>query len=224
MKNAIRFLGLVPVLLLLVACDGRGSVNRSLRLEDGQKLSEGLHSVNGSILVGSDCRVGGSCRTVNGSIEIGGGSTVQALKTVNGSIEVGPGSRVYGDIETVNGSVSLARDVKAGDVDTVNGDIELSGARLDGDIRTLNGSIALRAGSRVRGDIVIRRTRGFSVSHPRRLTVRIEAGSILEGDVRVEDREDVDVVVLVSPDSAIKGRVKGARLEQKLPAEAPGTK
>ena len=207
MKKAL-FPVLAASLLALCACDV--SVNRGRSLADGGR-SNGMSTVNGGIRVGAGCTVDGGCRTVNGSIRVGNDSRVEDLKTVNGRIEIGAGVRVDGDAETVNGSFSAgARSEVRGRVTTVNGRIELAGAAVNHDVATVNGDVLLRDGSVVRGDIVIRGRRGF-FSGIRRLEIRLEGGSRLEGGIDVRDPGN-EVTVHVSRDSEIRGQVRNAKV------------
>ena len=64
------------------ACEST-SVNKSIRIKDGEKVSGDISSVNGSIRIGKNCQIDGDCRTVNGIIEIGQNSVVDDIQTVN---------------------------------------------------------------------------------------------------------------------------------------------
>ncbi|MBN2346827.1 MAG: hypothetical protein JXO51_10605 [Candidatus Aminicenantes bacterium] len=208
MKRILWLSLLVPSLLLVSACDA--SVNRSQYLADGGRSGR-MTSVNGSIHVGARCTVGGGCRTVNGRITVGDGSRVGRLDTVNGRIRVGAGVEVDGDATTVNGPVECGAGSRVhGGVTTVNGRIELADAVVDEDLVTVNGRVLLRDGSVVRGDIVIKGRRGF-FSGGRRLQVRLEGGSTVEGGIDVRDPGN-EVEVYISKDSAVKGKIRNAKV------------
>ncbi len=81
-------------LLLVAGCNT--TINRSLRLHDGESHRGGLTTVNGSVHIGSECRLAGAARTVNGRISVGDDSEVETLQAVNGGISVG--RRVRGDV------------------------------------------------------------------------------------------------------------------------------
>ncbi len=207
LKKAL-FPVLAASLLALCACDV--SVNRGRSLADGGR-SSGMNTVNGSISLGAGCTVDGGCRTVNGGIRVGDNSRVEDLDTVNGRIAVGAGVRVDGDAQTVNGSFSAGAGSEIrGQVSTVNGRIELAGAVVHHDVATVNGDVLLRDRSLVRGDIVIRGRSG-PFSGRRRLEIRLEGGSRVEGGIDVSD-PDSEVTVRVSRDSEVKGQVRNARI------------
>ncbi len=218
MKRNALFSVMAILFLSFYGCDA--SVNRSQSLSDGGR-SAGMSSVNGSIRVGDGCTVDGGCRTVNGRIEVGKGSRVEDLDTVNGRIRVGADVRVGGDATTVNGSIDCGPGVRvAGKLTTVNGGIELDNARVDEDVVTVNGDVRLRSGSVVGGRIVIRGRRGV-FSGSRRLEIRVEGGSVVEGGIDVRD-PDNEVTVYISTDSAVKGEIRNAKVirEQSAVAEA----
>lgn len=206
-KTAIFALSLSA--LFLWGCDM--SINRSQYLGDGER-SAGMTSVNGSIHVGANCTVEGNCRTVNGRIEVGDGSRTKDLETVNGSIVLDENVAVDGNAMTVNGSVKCGAGSRlAGSVTTVNGSIELRSAVVEKDINTVNGDIRLLEKSSVGGDIVIKGRDGvFSRVHS--LEIRIEGGSVVEGDIDVRDPER-KVKVIISKDSIVRGKIRNAEVE-----------
>lgn len=205
-KNAI-LLFLALSFIFFYGCDM--SVNRSIHVQDGEK-SSGLTTVNGSVHVGARCRVDGSCRTVNGGIHIGDDSRVRDLDTVNGRISIGANVQVDGNAATVNGSISCASGSKVhGRLGTVNGRIELKKCQVDEDLSTVNGDVLL-TGSLVRGAIVIKGRRG-RFSGERRIEIRIEDGSVVEGGIDVRDPRN-QVEVHISKDSVVKGKIENARV------------
>lgn len=199
---------LVIIFLSFYACDA--SVNRSKSLADGGR-SAGMSSVNGSIRIGADCIVNGGCHTVNGGIEVGNGSRVEDLETVNGRIVIGADVEVQGDAQTVNGSFNAAAgSVVLGQVATVNGRVELTRTVVDRDVSTVNGDVRLGDRSVIRGSIVIKGRRGI-FSGGRRLEIRIEDGSTVEGGIDVRDANR-RVRVYIGKDSAVKGQIRNAKV------------
>ena len=83
----------------LAACDV--SVNRSIRVADGESVEGDRITVNGRIRIGSGAEVRGDCQTVNGRITVGDDSRVGSLSTVNGRIMLGQNVTVEGDLATV---------------------------------------------------------------------------------------------------------------------------
>lgn len=188
----------------------QAGVNSSIRVDAGEVLNKDVSTVNGQIRIGDGATVNGEVSTVNGSVSIGRDVKAESLSTVNGAIEVDDGSVIEGVVESVNGSISLTGS-HAGEVATVNGSIELSGTDIEGDLSTYNGNITLSARSSVGGDIVIEAANRSSSKHRRRpLRIVIEDGSVVEGDVIVEDG-DLEVEVFLRG-GRVNGRVKGAKV------------
>lgn len=207
---------LLPMFLLtftspLLADGGDISkVNGSIRVESGRQVGE-VETVNGSIHI-EESVTAGNVETVSGSISIGRGSTVGAVESVNGSvtidadvkarsIEVVNGevklrerAQVDGNITSVNGAVKLEqRAAVTGKVENVNGVIKLEGART-GDIKTVNGDIVVGEGSRVDGDIVVEKQRGFSLFDKKRVPkVVIRQGAEVTGTMRFEREVELHV-------------------------------
>lgn len=207
MKSLCFFTLLFLSLIILSGCNL--SVNKSIVIDDGDKVHGSRNTVNGNIYVGSDCRIDGDLRSVNGGIEIGSHSKVQDLQAVNGRIEVGRETMVRGSIESVNGSVTCDRGVEIqGRLTTVNGNIDLENTIVEHDIKTYNGDITLSDESIVRGDIIIKRSKGSSRRH-RLLKIEITNGSVVEGDIIVGDRW-LDVKVYLSDGGKVRGRVRDA--------------
>jgi len=210
-----RALVCLSTLVLLLACAAfaGASVNKSIRVGDGETADRGLSSVNGSITVGSRAELRRSAETVNGSISIGDDATTQDLTSVNGRVRVGARVRVDGDLSSVNGSVeSGEKTVVTGRVETVNGEIELHGSTVQGDLRTVNGRVVLDRGSRVEGDLVVegKNDHGWG-SHQKPLVIELRDGSVIEGGVEVRDK-DRKVTVRLSGGSTVKGQVRGAEV------------
>lgn len=195
----------------LCACNTR--VNSPIVVDDGQTRSGSLSTVNGRISIGEDCTIRGSCRSVNGDVTVGDRSQVEDLTAVNGSIRAGSGVKIDGDVDSVNGDVSLEDGSSVtGDISTINGSVELEQALVQYDLRTVNGDIRLRKQSVVRGDIVIEKKLGNS-RRRRPQRVEISGGSIVEGNLIVEDAE-LEVRVLLRDGGEIRGRIENAEVER----------
>jgi len=205
--NSVAF---AAIFLLFTACNV--SVNQSISVENGETREGSLNVVNGSITVGDSCTIKGDCRVVNGNIEIGHDSEVESIKIVNGPIEIGSNSRVHNSVKSVNGSITCAAGVEIGrDVETVNGAIELTRTMVAKSIQTINGDISLLDSSRVAGDIRIEgKSKG---GEHRRLEIKIKDGSVVEGDVLVEDKR-AEVKVYLGHGGQVLGQVLGAEVIQ----------
>lgn len=206
--------------LLLAGCIG---VNKSITVADGEHLQRDLSTVNGSIRIGRDAVVEGDAETVNGSVELGPGCTAGAVETVNGkvkvgegakaasveavngAIEIGPAAEIAGAVETVNGRITVgAGTVVAGAVEAVNGQIVLHGADV-GRLANHSGGMVLEAGSRVRGELRVSKSRGFGNNKP--VTVIIHADSRVAGplvferpvDLRIHETAKVGEIVGAEP-------------------------
>jgi hypothetical protein len=94
-------------------------------------------------------------------------------------------------------------------VETINGSIELVHTSVARDIRTVNGRVRLSENSVVAGDLIVVRKRGNKRRRP--LEIELDGGSVIEGDVIVEDPSIV-VRVLLSGGSEIRGRVENAEV------------
>ncbi len=182
------------------------AVNGSIELGERSR-SGAVTSVNGSVRIGAETEVA-SVENVNGSLSLGDGVVVQGKTSgVNGRVRIGQSVRIGGDVETVNGSVEIgAGSTVAGRVATVNGDIGLSGAEATS-IVTTSGSILLEEGSRVGGELRVRR--------PRSATTERTPDIVIGPDVEVVgplvfERE----VRLRVHDSARIGEVSGAEVER----------
>jgi len=203
---------LAGVSIAFAGCDV--SVNKSIRIEDGQEVHKSLSSVNGSIKIGSDCEVHGNAKTVNGSIRVGDGSKVEDLSTVNGRVEIGDKVSVDGSMKTVNGRVRAGKDSEIREnIKTVNGSITLIGATVGRDILTHNGDITLTEGSVVSGDIVVNKSGGFSIK-TRRMTITLSGKSVVEGDINIKDKK-IKATVILEEGSEVKGEVRGATVEKR---------
>jgi len=208
-------LGLL-LLSFILFCNCDVSVNRSIHLRDGEH-SGGQTSVNGSIYVGARCRVDGDCRTVNGSIQVGDDSQVGSLDTINGRITLAARVEVDGSASTVNGSIHSGSGSKIHDrLTTVNGRMELQKSEVDEELSTVNGNILLLDRSLVHGNIVIKGRRGHFFGN-RHIEIRIEAGSIVEGNIDVQDPEN-KVEVYISKDADVKGEIRNAKVIREKPA------
>lgn len=201
---------ILPFLVLsLWQCTMR--VNESIDIADGETVRRSLNTVNGGIFVGRNCTLTGSARTVNGPIRIGEGSTVEDLQSVNGSIEIGPEVRVRGEVQTVNGTIRCAPGVRIqGSIETVNGTVDLEKTIVDRDIETITSSITLLDHSKVGGDIRIG-SRNDDNTRRRRIKVRIEDESVVEGDIIVRN-PDIQVTVYLLRDGRVMGQIRGAEV------------
>jgi DUF4097 and DUF4098 domain-containing protein YvlB len=196
------------LLLLVVLGSCSTSINSSLEVADGETRKGSLSTVNGSITVGKGCVVEGSCRSVNGSVEVGVGSRVRRLSTVNGEIECDGDVTVDADVESVNGSLSMAAGSRVGGaVETINGAVDLVHTSVAGDVRTVNGRVRLSENSVVAGDLIVVKKRGNNRQRP--LEIELDGGSVIEGNLIVED-PSIEVRVLLSGGSEIRGRVENA--------------
>lgn len=199
---------LLAVIALTAGCNA--SVNKSIRIADGESVTGDLTSVNGSINVGNNAQVKGNAQTVNGRIRVGDSVQIGRLSTVNGGIDIGGQTQVGGDVESVNGSVECeAGSTIEGDIQTVNGRVLLEGTTVNGEIETRNGAVLLTDGTRVGRDVRIEgRTSGFSGGS---LEIRLTGGSVIEGDLIVED-EDRKVRLTVDETSEVKGQIRGVEM------------
>lgn len=169
---------------------------------------EGISRINGGIDIDIDELVG-DVSTINGRINIARGATAEDVETINGGIDVGSNARIR-SAETVNGSITLDSNVvvrdslssvnggvrtRAGteigdEIHTVNGKIDLRSTRVGGDVHTSNGDIELRDGSVVSGDVIVRGklswfSKLFSFGHHRPSDLRVDADSVIEGDIHL---------------------------------------
>ncbi len=186
----------IGLLLVFTACDF--SVNKDVRVPDGSRRSRGARSVNGNVRVGSDCRVQGECMSVNGSIQIGKRSMVRGLKSVNGGISMAEGAVVNRKVEIVNGSLEMEPGsvVKRG-IKAVNGPVRLDSALVQGGIILYNGDVYLNHGSRIEGGIMIKRSKNIHSDQEHPQVIEINNGSVVEGDIRVNNPDyKVDVILI----------------------------
>jgi DUF4097 and DUF4098 domain-containing protein YvlB len=200
---------LLVITIVVSGCNLR--INKSITVDDGRTVRGSQNTVNGSIYIGSDCKINGNCRSVNGVIRVGSDSRVKDLQAVNGKITVERNVLVKGKIESVNGSVSCDQGVEVyKGVTTVNGSIDLESTMVEQDLNTYNGDITLSDESTVRGDIVVKKSKGRS-RRRRRLTIEITEDSVVEGDIIVKDRT-MDVKVILSQGGRVEGRIKNAEV------------
>jgi DUF4097 and DUF4098 domain-containing protein YvlB len=192
----------------VVLCGCNATVNRSVALGDGKTVHFSHHTVNGGITIGSDCDVRATCESVNGAITVGPDSRVRTLQMVNGLIDVGERVAVRGNLNSVNGLIRCRPGVKIErGISSVNGSIELTGTTVARDIKTRNADVALLRGSIVEGSIIVRRRRDSDSR--RRVEIRVTDGSLVKGDVVVQD-PDAEVAVYLSNDGRVQGRIEGA--------------
>lgn len=216
-KTARPMLAALAATLLIVLAFSGCSVNRSIRVGDGETIDHSLSTVNGSIVVGARCKVQGRCRTVNGSIDVGSESEVRDIATVNGSVETGDDVTVNGDLGTVNGSIECGAGTQVdGDISNVNGLVRLRGTTVNGSVSTHTGSIRLLQGTIVEEDVIIKRSGGDH--DDRALEIEVVEGSIIKGDVEVRNR-DREVVVILGSDGEVRGEIRGAEVRQQTSPE-----
>ena len=208
MKRIVVFLAL----MLSVAAFAKISVNKSIRIEAGERRSGGCSTVNGSIKIEPDAHLGGSCKTVNGSITLDHGCVVDGLSTVNGVIRVGKECEIKDDISSVNGAIRCAEGVVVdGSVKTVNGAIRLQGVEVQGGISTYNGDVTLENGSVVFDDVIVKDTKGNDRCN-KPLEIVID-NSFVRGDVINRDDKNKVVVYLLNGGD-VKGKIRNAKVER----------
>jgi DUF4097 and DUF4098 domain-containing protein YvlB len=207
-----RFPIVLSSLMLVFAVSAKTTVNKSIRIDEGERHAGGCTSVNGSIVVEQGAEVTGGCKTVNGSIKIARDCAVARVQSVNGSVRIGEKTEIKSDIETVNGSIHCEKGVYIdGNIETVNGSMNLQGTEVEGRITTYNGDITLSRKSVVHEDIIIKDNKGHNNrKEPLRITID---NSIVEGDI-INREEDIDVVVLIRNNGQVKGEVYDARVEE----------
>jgi len=185
-------------------------VNGAIQTDAGVEYGS-LETVNGAISVARGARAQG-VETVNGGIQIGDQAQLASVETVNGGINAGREVVVFGDVETVNGGVSFdANSNIAGSVETVNGGIHLTATDIGNSIETVNGDISLLQGTRLKGDLIVRKPSGSWFSKSREPRIVIGADSVVEGELIFEREVELRVAA-----SAKIGKVTGATV---LPLE-----
>lgn len=209
MKALNVTLGLTLLLAVAPGCDS--SINKSVLVQDGERRDSGINTVNGNITIGNDCIIRGDCRTVNGSIRVGQNSLVQELQVVNGDIEIGQNSKARDDVTTVNGSITLQPGAKAaGDLSSINGNLTMDRAVAEQDLSLFNGNVEIGNGSLVKGDIIIKDSKGHR-SAQQFITIRLGPGSVVEGDIRVLE-DEVKVKVYLAKDARVGGEISNAEV------------
>ncbi len=163
--------------------------------------ASGSHStVNKSIHLGDNVTIG-DVESVNGSIRIGNNSFVQSIESVNGSIRLGNDVTVERSVDAVNGAITLQPGCEVGGrIETVNGGIKMENTRVAGDVETFNGQLRILNGSEVSGNVVVRKSKGWSVNKRRR-PVHVEIGQdvvvhgnlIFESAVELKLHDTADV-------------------------------
>lgn len=149
--------------------------------------SDSYNTVNKSIKIGDNVTTG-EVDSVNGSIRIGGNSFVESVDSVNGSIKLGTGVTVEKSIEAVNGAITIQQGCEVGgNVETVNGGIHMEDTRVAGGVETVNGQLRILQGSEVSGNVVVRESKGWSITK-RRKPVHVEIGEnvVVHGDLIFE--------------------------------------
>ena len=207
---------MILVALTLVAAlpAAANNVNKSIRVEAGESVDKDLSTVNGQIRIGDGATVRGEAETVNGGIDVGNDVQVDSVSTVNGGIDIGENTTVDGEVETVNGPISMDRGSSARKAATVNGPLTLRGVDIKADVSTYNGDITLSDGTSVGGSVRILEASHRSNNHrDRPLRITIEEGSVVHGDVIVED-DDLQVELYLRGGS-VGGEVRGAKVIEK---------
>lgn len=157
--------------------------------------ASGSHStVNKSIHIGENSKTG-DVDSVNGSISIGAGSFVDSVDSVNGSIKLGNDVTVDKGIDAVNGAITLQPGCEVGgDVETVNGGIRMENTLVAGNVETHNGHLRILQGSEVSGNVVVRKSKGWSFNK-RRKPVKVEIGEnvVVHGDLVFENAVELSL-------------------------------
>ena len=196
MNIYFKFLTAVTLAVLMVLPAGAGAsgshstVNKSIRIDDNTTTGE--------------------VDSVNGSIRIGAGSFVESVDSVNGSIKLGNDVTVDKSVDAVNGAITLAAGCEVGgNVETVNGGIRMENVRVVGDVESYNGQIRVLQGSEVFGNVVVRKSKGWTLNK-RRKPVHVEIGqdAVIHGDLIFEH-----AVKLKLDDSARVGEIIGDEVE-----------
>jgi len=203
--------GLVLSLFFLTGCNFE--VNQSIDVGDDERIKDDLLTVNGSIRIGKRSQIDGDCRAVNGNIFIDDDSRARDLNTINGRITLGKKVEIRGDIVSINGSISTEPGtVINGELSTINGEIDLRGTEVGQDLVTLSGDVFLRDETVIKGDVRVDKKGMINDSSNRLyLTIRISDGSVVEGDVIVEDRER-EVTVDLRAGGRVLGEIRNAEI------------
>ena len=168
--------------------------------------ASGSHStVNKSIHLGDNV-ITGDIDSINGAIRIGNNSFVQSVESVNGSIKLGNDVTVERSVDAVNGAITLQPGCEVGgNIENVNGGIKMENTRVAGDVETFNGQLRILNGSEVSGNVVVRKSNGWSINK-RRKPVRVEIGQdvVVHGDLIFES-----AVELKLHDTAKVGKIIG---------------
>jgi len=200
------------ILLVTATASAETTLNKSIRISDGQSVEHSLNSINGSINIGSDAEILGGTRSVNGGIKVGDDSRTESLYSVNGGIRVGDRVTIDGDLQTINGTIRTGEEtVVTGAVETVNGDADLVGTTVYADLQTVNGSVTLDRGSRIQGNVIIEESHGNNHHRQKALRIDIRNGSVVEGDIDVLDK-DREVIVRLSNGGSVMGQIRGAEV------------
>ena len=203
-------IALAATLVITATVEARSTVNKSIKIGAGETVSDDLSSVNGSVTVGDGAVLQEEASTVNGSLSIGDDVQAREVSSVNGSVKIGDRVTVDGDASTVNGTLRVGESTIQGEVSTVNGTIKLNGSTVERDITTVNGTIKLDQGARVAGNLIIKENRGRN-NWTKPLKIELRGGSVIEGDVIVED-SDREVELRLLGGSSVNGKVEGAEV------------
>jgi len=207
----LRIVLLLTVGLLASSATADITINKSIRVADGTK-SGSLSSVNGSIDIGSDVEMLGGARSVNGGIRVGDDTQTEDLTSVNGRVRVGDRVTVDGDLYSVNGDIETGEGSQInGNVETVNGEIDLTGTTVYRDLETVHGGVTLDRESHIKGDLIIKKVHGNHNDNNKPLEIDIRNGSVVEGNIDVED-DDRKVVVRLSSGGKVMGEIRGAEV------------
>jgi len=181
MKVSFKFLTAAALAVLIVmpsvaeAGGSHSTVNKSIRIDDNS--------------------MAGNVDSVNGSIRIGANSSVESVESVNGSIKLGNDVTVDQGVEAINGGITLESGCEVGgDVETVNGGIRLQNTRVSDNVETINGQIRILEGSEVAGNVVVKKSHGWSMNK-RRKPVRVEIGKdvVVHGDLIFEHAVELNL-------------------------------
>jgi len=200
------------ILLATASAFAETTINKSIRISDGQTVEHSLNSINGSINIGSGTEILGGTRSVNGGIKVGDDSRTENLYSVNGAIRVGDRVTIDGDLQTVNGTIGTGENtVVTGGVESVNGDADLVGTTVYADLQTVNGSLTLDRGSRIQGNVIVEESHGNNHHRQKPLRIDIRNGSVVEGDIDILDK-DREVIVRLSSGGTVVGQIRGAEV------------
>lgn len=206
MTNIARITTALLLVVVSAAC-----ANEPVRIEAGGHRDGSVETRNGAVFVGDEATIDGDVKSRNGAITLGRGVTSGDLDTRNGAISAKEGGR-FGDVSTRNGSIALGADTRAGEVSSRNGRIDVgpdsevhsletrngsieggTSVRVREGATSRNGSVSFDRGSRIgedvstrNGGIYLRGVEAGGSLQSRGGDIRLQAGTEVAGDVRIE--------------------------------------